>query len=282
VGGWEVLQVALAAIALYPAESRCDDVLNIERELWRVRQVMSEKGAGDAAGVGAGANANPGAHPRIERDPAAAVSAEGEEGSEGHLSSDHDDLTSEGAPPAAPCMSGTPAAQASSAEQARYRANKHGALRMVIAGEVAKDGEKRDSLRAPGSMCDDSRQRSHARRQRDSGGGGRREAGKGTGSVLHASAARGDPETAEGASSSVESFEGPSRPAGDSDADDSGVQAGGRWIASSEDASREYVQDVVAAGRDASQSAGESEPGMEGFVGWLRKRGPDTQLDAPD
>ena len=50
------MQVALTAIALYPAESRDPEVLDIERELWRVRQDMNKNGAGNAQGVSAGAS----------------------------------------------------------------------------------------------------------------------------------------------------------------------------------------------------------------------------------
>jgi Flp pilus assembly protein TadD len=72
--------VARAAIALYPANSRCEAVLDIERELWRVQQCLMESTAshGQAAQGGVGQAHLP-AHPRVERDIAAAAEALEEE-----------------------------------------------------------------------------------------------------------------------------------------------------------------------------------------------------------
>ena len=66
----EAEQAARAAIALYPAESRSEAVLDIERELWRVQQTIKHDDAasGGRAPRGGSTPAHPAAHPRVERD----------------------------------------------------------------------------------------------------------------------------------------------------------------------------------------------------------------------
>jgi len=72
----EAEAVARTAIALYPPDSKADDVLEIERELWRVRQIMQQdpkygEGGGGASSAGAGGGAGggppPQAAPRVGR-----------------------------------------------------------------------------------------------------------------------------------------------------------------------------------------------------------------------